>query len=61
MAFGLGNLKLSPAELWSMTPRELAAACTPHVMAADLPPRRGDLDRLLQRYPDHQGAHHGSA
>ena len=51
MAFGLGWLRLPPADFWAMAPRELAAA-----MAAVAPPPsapgRGVLDELMQRFPD---------
>lgn len=51
MTLGLGFLRLSPASLWSMTPRELAAA------AGRLSPRterttRTSLQSLMQRFPD---------
>ncbi len=54
MRVGLGVLRLSPATLWSMTPRELAAA-----LEGALGPAPGDgaIDRpslasLMARYPD---------
>jgi uncharacterized phage protein (TIGR02216 family) len=51
IGFGLGVLKLPPAEFWRMTPRELALA------AKALNPQSGALDRaaltqLMQRFPD---------
>lgn len=53
MAAGLGLLRLAPAQFWSMTPRELTAALDgglglgrPSAMA------RGDLARLMARFPD---------
>ena len=57
MAVGLGALRLSPSEFWSMTPRELRAALdAAHGPApgADAP-ARADLDALLDRFPDHGG------
>jgi uncharacterized phage protein (TIGR02216 family) len=54
MAFGLGTLRLSPAEFWSMTPRELQAAMR-GVLGADPgveAPTRGELAALLIRFPD---------
>jgi uncharacterized phage protein (TIGR02216 family) len=51
IGFGLGVLKLSPAEFWRMTPRELALA----VQALNPQPRaldRADLTQLMQRFPD---------
>lgn len=50
MALGLGALRLSPAEFWSMTPRELRAALGP-LPGADAP-ARSDLDALMARFPD---------
>lgn len=51
MAFGLGRLRLSPADFWAMTPRELAAAMAA-VAPAQTAPGRGVLDDLMQRFPD---------
>jgi uncharacterized phage protein (TIGR02216 family) len=54
MRVGLGVLRLAPAVLWSMTPRELAAALdgalgpSPGQDAIDRP----SLARLMARYPD---------
>jgi uncharacterized phage protein (TIGR02216 family) len=50
MYAGLGVLRLPPSEFWAATPREIAAAFA----AADLreAPGRGDLDTLMQAYPD---------
>jgi uncharacterized phage protein (TIGR02216 family) len=53
MAAGLGLLRLRPADFWSMTPRELAAAV--HGLGgrpARDPIRRRDLARLMDRFPD---------
>ena len=52
MAFGFGRLELSPAAFWAMTPREIAA-----VLRALNPDRaeridRGELGRLMRRFPD---------
>jgi uncharacterized phage protein (TIGR02216 family) len=54
MAMGLGLLSLSPATLWSMTPKELEAAVRGRFGAAavDGPPRRSELDGLMQQFPD---------
>lgn len=54
MRIGLGILRLSPAVLWSMTPRELAAAFEG---ALGPPPGhdaidRASLARLIACYPD---------
>ena len=54
MRAGLGALRLSPAEFWSMTPRELDAALRGRLgpaPGADAP-GRGELDALLARFPD---------
>jgi len=55
MGFGLGVLRLSPADFWAMTPRELQAAARglagPPPMAA---PARATLNELMQRFPDEQ-------
>ena len=54
MAFGLGVLKLPPADFWSMTPRELDAALAGHYGRARLqgPPNRQELERLMAEFPD---------
>lgn len=51
MAFGLGKLKLSSAEFWAMTPRELAAAAAAFAPPS-APPGRGELDALISLFPD---------
>lgn len=51
MGFGLGVLRLSPAEFWRMTPRELAAAIAA-VIGARVPLDRAGLSELMKRYPD---------
>jgi uncharacterized phage protein (TIGR02216 family) len=54
MATGLGLLRLSPAQFWSMTPRELAAACRGLGAASSsaMPIGRHDLARLMRQFPD---------
>jgi uncharacterized phage protein (TIGR02216 family) len=54
MAFGLGILRVSPQQFWSMTPRELeAAACGVYGLPASFSPlARRDLSSLMQQYPD---------
>jgi len=52
MAAGFGLLRLSPQTLWSMTPRELAAAITALIGPPTLPISRSDLAHLMQRFPD---------
>jgi uncharacterized phage protein (TIGR02216 family) len=56
MAVGLGLLRLPPADFWSMTPRELAAALRalfgPAISDAPLP--RAALAHLMARFPDRE-------
>jgi uncharacterized phage protein (TIGR02216 family) len=56
MALGLGLLRLRPADLWSMTPKELEAALAgllgPSHTGGPLP--RSALAELMARYPDHR-------
>ncbi|MCB8836095.1 phage tail assembly chaperone [Aurantimonas sp. VKM B-3413] len=52
MALGIGLMGLSPAEFWTMTPRELAAAAIPHLPAHVGAPGRDDLAALMRRFPD---------
>lgn len=52
MAFGLGVLRLSPPEFWSMTPRELHYAAEAVYGRRAGPPRRAELDALMQLFPD---------
>jgi uncharacterized phage protein (TIGR02216 family) len=52
MAAGLGLLRLRPADLWSMTPKELAAALRGLLGPAHEPPSRTALAELTRRYPD---------
>jgi uncharacterized phage protein (TIGR02216 family) len=52
MAFGLGVLRLSPNDFWSMSPRELAAA---YEGVYGAPPERADgldLQALMLAFPD---------
>ena len=49
MELGLGVLRLSPAEFWAATPREIAAAFPLH--GRDVP-GRAVLDGLMQQFPD---------
>lgn len=54
MAFGLGQLHLSPRAFWSMTPRELAAAARGqggHI-GLNQPLSRHELFALQSRFPD---------
>jgi uncharacterized phage protein (TIGR02216 family) len=54
MAVAFGVLRLPPAQFWSMTPRELAAAFRGAFghSAFEMPFARADLARLMQRFPD---------
>jgi uncharacterized phage protein (TIGR02216 family) len=53
MAAGFGLLRLSPRDLWSMTPRELAAALSVVLpLAAPPAPSYADITRLMRRFPD---------
>lgn len=56
IGFGLGILRLAPAALWALSPRELAlAARMLRGGSSDQAMDRAALDALLARYPD-QGA-----
>jgi uncharacterized phage protein (TIGR02216 family) len=50
MQLGLGQLRLAPKDFWSMTLRELNAALG--LTASTQGMTRGDLQSLLERYPD---------
>jgi uncharacterized phage protein (TIGR02216 family) len=52
MAFGLGVLRLSPKDFWSMTPRELASAAEGVYGRAPVGPTRADLFALMNDFPD---------
>ena len=54
MAAGLGLLRLSPQDFWSMTPKELEAALRGLLgpTSADAPPPRSALAHLMARFPD---------
>lgn len=51
MRFGLGVLRLPPRDFWRMTPRELAAAWGAVVGDRGVL-GRGELDGLMERFPD---------
>jgi uncharacterized phage protein (TIGR02216 family) len=51
IGIGLGVLRLSPQQFWSMTPRELAYAIEA-VTGLSAPLNRGALAQLMTRYPD---------
>jgi uncharacterized phage protein (TIGR02216 family) len=51
IGIGLGVLRLSPQQFWSMTPRELAYAI--EALTGRSPPLdRGAFTQLMKRYPD---------
>lgn len=52
MAFGFGILKLSSAEFWAMTPREIACAMRAFAPVAAQPIAREGFERLMRRFPD---------
>lgn len=51
IGFGLGVLRLAPAQFWQMTPRELAYAIEA-VSGRSAPLERAELNHLMTRYPD---------
>jgi uncharacterized phage protein (TIGR02216 family) len=52
MTLGLGVLGLASRDFWAMTPVELAAAVEAFAPTLERPPGRGDLEALMQRFPD---------
>lgn len=52
MAFGFAVMRLSPAEFWSMTPRELAAAMRAFGHGVHAPPGRAEMDEMMAAFPD---------
>lgn len=52
MAIGLGALRLPPAAFWGMTLREFSALLKGMVPEAGVRLGRGDLSRLMRRFPD---------
>ena len=52
IGFGLGVLRLPPAQFWTMTPRELAFAIRAVRGAVPEPIDRAALDELMQKFPD---------
>ena len=51
IGFGLGVLRFSPQQFWSMTPRELGYAIEA-VTGRSPPLDRDTLAQLMTRYPD---------
>lgn len=56
MAIGLGVLRLSPRDFWSMTPRELEAAFVGLTQGGHpvSPMSAAELDALMKRHPDQE-------
>jgi len=52
IGFGLGVLRLPPAQFWAMTPRELAFAIRAVRGTAPEPINRAALDELMKQFPD---------
>lgn len=52
IGFGLGVLRLPPAQFWAMTPRELAFAIEAVHGPAREPIDRASLDELMSQFPD---------
>ncbi|MEW6451157.1 MAG: rcc01693 family protein [Pseudomonadota bacterium] len=52
IGFGLGVLRLSPRDFWSMTPRELACAIEAVTGHTGAPFARVAFDNLMRRFPD---------
>jgi len=52
MAFGLGVLRLTPKDFWSMTPRELHRAAEGVYGRETRAPSRATLDELIRNFPD---------
>jgi uncharacterized phage protein (TIGR02216 family) len=52
IGFGLGVLRLSPRDFWTMTPRELACAIEALHGRGGAPLDRIAFDELMTRYPD---------
>jgi uncharacterized phage protein (TIGR02216 family) len=52
MRVGLGVLRLSPRDFWSMSLREFQAACEGLFGRSVGPPPRQRLDELMKLFPD---------
>lgn len=52
MCFGLGVLRLPPADFWAMTPREVAAAMDVYGDASHRPPTPAAFAALADAFPD---------
>jgi uncharacterized phage protein (TIGR02216 family) len=56
IGFGLGVLRLPPAQFWAMTPRELALAVRAVRGTIPEPIDRAALNELMQKFPDDREA-----
>lgn len=57
MAIALGVLGLAPPMFWALTPKELDAALRGRFGAPQSQSlKRGDLNRLMQQFPDESDA-----
>lgn len=54
MTFGFAVLKLSSAEFWAMTPREIAHAMRAFSPAETMAISRNDFRKLMKLYPDNE-------
>lgn len=57
MAFGFGQMRLSPDQFWSMTPAELAMVMRARGLAAPRPMSQAELAALAARFPDEENNH----
>ena len=57
MAFGLGVLRLSPSDFWSMTPREVFRAAEGIYGRGAGAMNRAALDALMRAFPDGVSPH----
>lgn len=53
MTFAFRVLRLSPAEFWALTPRELAWAMQPFAQPQGAP-NRSDFETLCNSFPDEE-------
>lgn len=55
MTVGFGLLRLSPKDLWAMSPREFDHAVRALFPARESAPDRPAFEALLRRFPDREG------
>ena len=53
MAFAFAVLRLTPAEFWALTPRELALAMQPF-LKVNAAPSRSEFETLIGAFPDRE-------